>query len=146
MVEHLQTAFPQLRTTTFRITSSVDDVYNCVAWAVNDVHRWWWPTGESNFYWPANLPATVTVPAFQAMLESMNFEVCNDTYLQSEFDRVAVFADRDSIPTHAARQLRSGLWTSKLGRSVDIEHELHALEGSIYGTVSLVLRRFRDNS
>ena len=45
------------------------------------------------------------------------------------------------IPTHAARQLRSGRWTSKLGQAEDIEHELRALEGAIHGAVVLILKR-----
>jgi hypothetical protein len=52
-----------------------------------------------------------------------------------------LFADAASVPTHAARQLRSGAWTSKLGISEDVEHELRALEGEIYGVVALILTR-----
>ncbi|MCI0637958.1 MAG: hypothetical protein L0Y72_23715 [Gemmataceae bacterium] len=43
------------------------------------------------------------------------------------------------MPTHAARQLPTGRWSSKLGPSEDIEHDLHALEGEIYGTIALKL-------
>lgn len=52
-------------------------------------------------------------------------------------------------PTHAARQLPSGAWTSKLGEWEDIEHDtLEALEGSegrgeAYGRVALILKRER---
>jgi hypothetical protein len=52
-----------------------------------------------------------------------------------------LFADAAGIPTHAARQLTSGAWTSKLGNAADIEHELRALEGEIYGVVALILKR-----
>lgn len=57
------------------------------------------------------------------------------------FQKVAFFVGANGVPTHAARQLPSGLWTSKLGEWEDIEHTLHALEGDIYGTVALLLKR-----
>ncbi len=45
------------------------------------------------------------------------------------------------VPEHAARQLANGRWTSKLGRAEDIEHQLHDLEGEVYGTVALLMKR-----
>lgn len=56
-------------------------------------------------------------------------------------DGKRLFADLAGMPTHAARQLHSGAWTSKLGNAEDIEHELHALEGEIYGTVVVIMNR-----
>ena len=49
------------------------------------------------------------------------------------------------VPTHAARQMPSGRWTSKLGFREDIEHDLHAVSGDLYGTVVLLLKRPRGN-
>jgi hypothetical protein len=57
-----------------------------------------------------------------------------DDSLESQYEKVALFA-KDGRVTHAARQLPSGRWTSKLGSDVDIEHELYAIEGEVYGTV-----------
>ncbi len=43
---------------------------------------------------------------------------------------------------HVARQLKEGMWTSKLGPDEDIEHNtLDALEGELYGAVTQVLKR-----
>ena len=48
-------------------------------------------------------------------------------------------------PTHAARQLESGLWTSKCGKLQDIQHEtLQAIEGGLYGHPAVFLQRRRD--
>lgn len=48
----------------------------------------------------------------------------------------------DGSPTHAARQLPDGTWTSKLGKDVDISHDsLDGLSGDRYGTPALILRR-----
>jgi hypothetical protein len=60
------------------------------------------------------------------------------------FEKLAIFADENSEPTHVARQLPSGAWSSKLGAGEDIEHSsLTALEGSVYGRVVQFLRRPR---
>jgi len=63
--------------------------------------------------------------------------------LEEGFERIAIFAIL-AQPTHAARQLENGRWTSKLGRAVDIEHELDALEGTDYGKVTQILKRRRE--
>jgi hypothetical protein len=57
------------------------------------------------------------------------------------FEKVALIVDARGVPTHAARQLPTGRWTSNLGAWEDIEHELHALEGHAYGIVALLLTR-----
>ncbi len=57
-------------------------------------------------------------------------------------EKLALFVHRDKV-VHVARQLPSGLWTSKLGQSFDIEHPLAALEGDLYGSVALVFGRPR---
>jgi hypothetical protein len=56
-------------------------------------------------------------------------------------EKVALYADANGCPTHVARQLPNGRWTSKLGELEDIEHDLPALEGDLYGSVTLVLKR-----
>jgi hypothetical protein len=44
--------------------------------------------------------------------------------------------------THAARQLPTGKWTSKLGKAEDIEHDSpDDVAGGIYGEVVLFMRR-----
>jgi len=45
------------------------------------------------------------------------------------------------VPTHAARQLENGRWTSKLGELEDIEHDLHHLASGAYGAVVQILKR-----
>lgn len=54
--------------------------------------------------------------------------------------KVALMA-KAGKPTHMCRQLSNGRWTSKLGQSDDIEHELDALVGPIYGDVQCILQR-----
>ena len=47
----------------------------------------------------------------------------------------------EGLPNHAARQLGSGMWTSKIGALADIQHKLQGLTGERYGKVGQVLRR-----
>ena len=44
-------------------------------------------------------------------------------------------------PTHAARLLENGFWTSKLGDNIDLSHELSELEGPEYGLVLAVFEK-----
>jgi hypothetical protein len=82
-----------------------------------------------------------TLAAFQEAFQSLGYAVCADEALELGFEKVALFALADGFPTHAARQLGSGRWTSKLGELEDIEHALRDLEGVEYGTVVLVMKR-----
>ena len=132
--------FPKLRGSEYRITSPNDAAYNCIAWAVGDADRWWWPDAEIEF-WPKGVPSAETLPAFQGAFASSGYVVCVDDGMEVGFEKVALFADGQGVPRHAARQLRSGRWTSKIGELEDIEHALHDLEGAEYGSVIVILKR-----
>ena len=142
MSERLLAAFPGLRTSPFRITSPNDPVYNCIAFAAGSISDWWWPLGDvRRFYWPTDVSREVSLAAFTSASNSLGYAKCADGSLEPGFEKVALFADPADVPTHAARQLATGRWTSKLGQSEDIEHELRALEGEIYGKVVMLLKR-----
>ncbi len=65
-----------------------------------------------------------------------------DFSLEAEFEKVAIYEDAQGKPTHMARQLDSGLWTSKLGEAWDIvHHALEGIEGQQYGRATLAMRR-----
>jgi hypothetical protein len=142
MSEHLQAILPGLRTTPFRVTSPADQKYNCIAWAANDAIHWWWPVGDAPpLVWPPAVPREVTLDTFAAAFLTLGYISGADESLEPGLEKVALFADGTGTPTHAARQLAAGRWTSKFGQAEDIEHELHALEGDIYGTVATILKR-----
>ena len=142
MSKYLQTLFPGLQTTPIRVTSPADRKYNCIAWPANDVSDWWWPEGKApDAVWPDSAAREVTLSAFTAAFVTIGYVAGGDESLESGFEKVALFADAGGMPSHAARQLPSGAWTSKLGNAEDIEHELRALEGEIYGAVVLILKR-----
>jgi hypothetical protein len=141
---NLENAFPQLRGSAYSVESPKDRRYNCIAWAAGETHRWWWPAQFA--YWPPGLPRTEDLDNFVKAFETIGYYPCDDSSLESGSEKVALFADVSGIPTHAARQQASGRWVSKLGREEDIEHATpFDLEGRIYGSVILVLKRPRDH-
>jgi hypothetical protein len=134
--------FPALRRVGFEITSPRDQRYNCVAWAAGDVTRWWWPAESPFAYWPHGADREESVASFVQAFAILGYEQALSGDLEPQFEKVAVFASSDGIPTHMARQLRDGTWTSKVGSLEDIQHqELSGLEGAEYGAVVVFLRR-----
>lgn len=135
-----ESLFPDLARTGYRLTSSPSAIYNCIAWAAGRSDDWWWPDPDGFDYWPPDAPREATLAAFELVLGMLGYSPCADAELEPNWEKVAIFA-LSGCPTHAARQLPSGRWTSKLGPDDDIEHELHGLTGPCYGTVALILRR-----
>jgi hypothetical protein len=138
----LEQFFPVLAHTNHEITSSASVRYNCIAWAVGDDQKWWWPSPYvEKYYWPPNAPREETVHAFLAAFASLGFESCDSPSLEPGYQKVALFV-KSAKPTHAARQLADGRWTSKLGRLEDIVHDtIEAIVGDAYGEVTHYLRR-----
>lgn len=136
---NIEALFPGLVGTNYRITSSTDDVYNCIAWAAGSTTEWWWPSDEPGVYWPVGVEKSETIQAFQDVFTILGYSTCNSSEIG--FEKVAIFQNDDGCPTHAARQLPNGRWTSKLGKLEDIEHELLALAGIEYGVIGVIMRR-----
>jgi hypothetical protein len=128
------------------LTSSEDRRYNCIAWAAAENERWWWPDSDSYAYWPRNVPRQSTLDAFIKAFETLGYSKSANGDLDERLEKVAIYADESGEPTHAARQLLSGKWTSKLGELQDIEHEIGMLEGDQYGHVCRFLERPRKQS
>jgi hypothetical protein len=140
-VNRLEATFPGLARGSYAITSPRTRRYNCIAWAAGDVSRWWWPGHPDDEYWPASLPREETLDAFREAFASLGYAACPGEEFEPGFEKVALFAAATGEPTHAARQLPGGRWSSKLGTLEDIEHALHDLKGMEYGTVVLILKR-----
>ena len=132
---------PKLRSSAYRITSPEDVNYNCIAWAADADDMFWWPDQQRLYHWPRSVPRTRTLGSFRQAFSQYGYEPCDSPRLEPGYEKVAIFVNSTGAPTHAARQLRSGRWTSKLGRAEDIEHDLDALEGDAYGLVAVVMKR-----
>lgn len=139
---NIEALFPSLLRNGYEIQSPDDPAYNCIAWAASNTTRWWWPLSLGGYYWPPSVPMAVTLDSFIKAFEEQGYSVCETAELEAGYEKIAIYADSNSIPTHAARQVPSGSWTSKLGSMSDIEHgTLEGLEGSAYGSARLILRR-----
>jgi hypothetical protein len=137
---NLEDVFPGLRGQAYRITSPKDDGYNCIAYAVGDYGRWWWPDAAEEDVWPPGVVRAETIEAFRDAFATLGYAISDADEFENGFEKVAIFA-LDGAPKHASRQLPTGRWVSKLGKSEDIEHSLHDLEGDVYGSVALVMKR-----
>jgi len=137
----IETLFPRLSIGDYEITSPKSSEYNCIAWVVGDTERWWWPDEMYQYYWPETILRKDTMDAFIAAYETLGFEVCTNGHLENGFEKIAIYVNSSGNPTHAARQLPNGEWTSKLGNIEDIKHSLEGLEGSNYGKVTSFLKR-----
>jgi len=140
----LEQLFPALKRVGFTVTSPRDSRYNCVAWAAGDVTRWWWPAESPFTYWPPGVGREESVPNFIQAFATLGYVLGASGDLEPDYEKVAIFASSDGTPTHMARQLGDGSWTSKLGGLEDITHsEVSGLEGADYGNVVVFLKRDR---
>ena len=135
---------PNLNSHNHCITSPPRNRYNCIAWAAGSDTRWWWPDKYGS--WPPGVLREVTLSAFLAAFGTLGYEECQDGILEVGHEKVALFAKRDDsgvlVPTHAAKQLCDGQWTSKLGPSEDIEHKKpEDVNGPSYGAPVRFMRR-----
>lgn len=138
----IESAFPKLTKDNYSISSPETPEYNCIAWAICDTEKWWWPDANDIYYWPINAPREETLKAFIAAYETLGYTIYHNAEYEEGFEKIAIYVDSNGKPTHAARQLESGDWTSKLGQSEDIKHKtLSLLEGYSYGTVTVILKR-----
>jgi hypothetical protein len=118
--------------------------YNCFAWAaLVDTERWE-PDPFLQYYWPDSVPREYTVDAFLLAFGSLGYQVCNDGNLETGVEKIALYC-LYGLPTHAARQLENGNWTTKFGNLEDVEHsDLDCLTGPGYGDVQVYMKRRRD--
>lgn len=137
----IEAAFPRLKRVQYSLTSPESPHYNCIAWAVGDTHRWWWPDPRPFAFWPPSAPLEEELHAFIIAFETLGYVTCADGDTVAGYEKVAIFADSQSKPKHAAKQLPNGKWSSKLGTHEDISHSVYGLEGGNYGDVVQYLRR-----
>ena len=138
MFDHL---FPNLSKEGYKITSQPTPSYNCIAWAAGDGTRWWEPDSSYFYYWPEDVLREYTMGAYLKAFFKLGYEICDNSEIEIGFEKVAIYIDTHGNVTHAARQLTSGKWTSKLGQAHDIEHTLFGLVSQGYGTVGQIIKR-----
>jgi hypothetical protein len=140
--QRLSVNHPNLANEHFRATSPPDKGYNCLAWAGHETKRKWHPSSWGGLYWPGGEQPD-TLAGWMAGYAALGFEPCESPASEPGVEKIAVFV-ADGIPSHVARQLPNGYWTSKIGNMEDIEHTLEGLTGGTYGTVQAIMRRRAD--
>ena len=119
--------------------------YNCISWAAGFDDREWWPYPDGKGYWPEHAPREFTIDAFMCVFIPMGYTRCRDGSLQKSFEKIVIYGLQDgdkTMPTHVARQLPNGRWTSKLGGGERIEHLApDNLIGPKYGQPCVFMKR-----
>jgi len=133
--------FPNSYQYPFEITSPYTPAHNCIAWAYEDSSKWYWPDTGNRWYWPEEIPRKEKLSCFIALFDSICYRKCKNGDLEKGFTKIAIFVDQNGKPTHAAKQLLDGYWTSKLGDSFDVRHTILAIEGGVYGYVAVYMKR-----
>ena len=134
-------AFPNLSDEFFSIASPENANYNCIAWAIGDDRRWWWPNLAPSAYWPPGFPKDETVENFVRTFSLFGFIECQDGSLEDGFEKIVLYT-KSGTPTHMARQRCDGHWWSKLGDWHDIVHETpKGIEGILYGLAHKFFKR-----
>lgn len=139
-----QKRFPNLHAGNHRdIITETNETYNCIAWAAGIDNDWWEPVAGR--FWPANTPRDFKVTSLVIAYESVGFATCTDGSLEPGIEKIAIYANGPEY-MHAARQLETGKWTSKMGKAEQIEHETpNDLAGPAYGQVTVFMKRTRPH-
>jgi hypothetical protein len=137
---------PSLRDASYKVTSPRDPRYNCIAFAVGDLQQFWDDVrirGRQvrGYYWPPGAGSIETLEGWMSIFKIHGYTETEDRTLELEYEKIAIYAGPDG-PEHVARQKASGIWTSKMGKGVDIQHDtLESLEGDFYGKVVKIMKR-----
>jgi hypothetical protein len=133
-------SFPNLSIHNSKNTSCATTDYNCIAWALEKKDVWCWPDQCGISFWPIQ-NRKATPDAFIEMFAAFGYKCCKDHTLEKGCQKIVIYI-KNGIPTHAARQLKNGKWTSKLGRDIDIEHDFpEVLNGPEYGDASIIMKK-----
>jgi hypothetical protein len=134
--------WPNLTDDNHSVKSHSSENYNCIAWAYEVSDKRMWP-GTPDYFWPFGVIGTDELEMIIQLYLDAGYEKCENSELEEGYKKVAIYVNQEG-PQHAALQLKSGRWTSKLGSMQDIEHDnLEALEGEYYGRASVFLKKRR---
>lgn len=91
----------------------------------------------------AGCTARRDVDCVRTRIQKAGIQGCEDGAPEVGFEKIALYAEADDTPTHAARQLEDGRWASKCGQFQDIVHELpDSICGHhSYGEIAMFMRR-----
>jgi hypothetical protein len=151
VLAHLGRWHPNLATAHWRISSALDDSYQCIAWAMGCTDRHAWP--HADYWWfpgcpQTQIPEEAPVDHFIAGFSVLGYQPCSSKAYEFGYQKLAIYANEVGV-THMARQHLFGWgWLSKMGDYEDIVHrELDDIAGDVsfgayqYGRVVQILKR-----
>ena len=141
----VESLFPNLAASGYEITSDPSYDYNCIAWAMHvSVQRWDWTDPDG--YWPPSVPRDLSSSTLVQVFADAGYTVCDSDGSEVGYDKIAIYV-LNGRWQHAARQLRNGRWTNKLGDHCDITHPtLESLAVGYYGIIFCIMRREIDEA
>ena len=134
-------SFPNSKLDPFLVTSLQTTHYNCIAWAYGDNTKWYWPDSANIYFWPNEISRVEKIENFIELFKLLGYNVCANGALDAGYLKVAIYSDKFGKPTHAARQLINGFWTSKLGENFDVTHTIFSMQNGSYGNVAVFMRK-----
>lgn len=132
--------FPLSRNFPFIITSPETSSYNCIAWAYGISDKRMWPNSRY-YWWPPGVSNKLDLNSFEELFKSIGYENCADDSFENGYLKIAIYTKKNGEPTHAARQLPDGNWTSKLGDSYDVQHTIEGMSNGYYENATSFMRR-----
>ena len=104
-------------------TSDPSIKYNCLVYAVRVEWGWFEPPNHlPGYYWPPGIDPEWNDRTVKQVLARFGYnEISDSPEPEDGYDKIAIYGDKDG-PTHFARQLPNGNWSSKLGELIDVEH------------------------
>jgi len=135
----LAKAFPNLSEEEFQTVGEPSIQYNCIAYAAGDTSKWWDSIGRR--YWPVYATRSDSIESLIEVFAGLGFQQCQDSSVEVGYEKVALYEDQGEW-THAAAQIPTGRWRSKMGEGPVIEHRSpESLSGGIYGEATVYMRR-----
>jgi hypothetical protein len=100
---------PRLLTTRWKILEPESGRFNCIAWAMGDRTKLWWPATRG-FYWPPKVSTLAIRASFAAAFALHGWKPCDHGGFEPGIEKVALY-EMNGFVRHAARQLPDGRWT-----------------------------------
>lgn len=136
--------FPNATLETLVEKSDATFDYNCIAWTLGDSTIWW--STLPGYFWPPRTPRPMTVVQNVVEMYKRNgFSECQSLELEPGIEKIAIYSSSGRFK-HAARQLESGKWTSKLAEHEDVEHDTaETLLGGEFESIARIMKRPRPS-